>query len=312
LAYTLQVGREAMEERLALQVSSFAELSEKLHRYLQDPQGDGDCYRGQVRRQDAYGAFMTDEDGQQAVATWMSKGKYRKLLELWVKGATIDWKFLYREDLPRRISLPTYPFAPERYWISTAQGRYKEPHRQAAPDEASGDGMTSRAEGRDQGPAKRVALRSLADPSVEHVGTGASPVPTRSSTLSPSQSQLEKELVRSLAQTLYIEESAIAVEKPFMEMGLDSVIGAAWIQSLNKQYASKLKASSVYNYPTIRQMAGFLEKGLLKQEQALVQSIPTLSLDDILQQLQQGTVDLGQADQLVHQVLTRAKGGDDR
>src|SRR5262249_35978046 len=42
LAYTLQVGREAMEERLALQVNSFTELSEKLHRYLQDPHAGGD------------------------------------------------------------------------------------------------------------------------------------------------------------------------------------------------------------------------------------------------------------------------------
>src|SRR5204862_456882 len=53
LAYTLQVGREAMEERLAMQVNSLAELKEKLRRYLQEPQEAGDWYRGQVRRHDA-------------------------------------------------------------------------------------------------------------------------------------------------------------------------------------------------------------------------------------------------------------------
>src|SRR5947199_2900542 len=50
VAYTLQVGREAMEERLALQVSSLAQLNELLGRYLQEPQETGDWYRGQVRQ----------------------------------------------------------------------------------------------------------------------------------------------------------------------------------------------------------------------------------------------------------------------
>ncbi len=117
LAYTLQVGREAMEERLALQVSSLVELEEKLRRYLQESQEVGDWYRGRVRRQDAIGFFSADEDGQKAIIAWMSKGKYGKLLELWVKGGTIDWKYLYGEHLPCRISLPTYPFARERYWV---------------------------------------------------------------------------------------------------------------------------------------------------------------------------------------------------
>ncbi|TMC18339.1 MAG: hypothetical protein E6J34_17465, partial [Chloroflexi bacterium] len=61
LAYTLQVGREAMEERLALQVSSFAELEEKLGKYLQEPQGEGDWYRGQVRsHKETMALFNTD------------------------------------------------------------------------------------------------------------------------------------------------------------------------------------------------------------------------------------------------------------
>src|SRR5262249_27935126 len=95
LAYTLQVGREEMEERLALQVSSFAELEEKLHGFLQEPQKAGDWYRGQVKSYDSMGTFAADEDGQKAVRAWMSKGQYEKLLAFWVKGLTIDWQQLY-------------------------------------------------------------------------------------------------------------------------------------------------------------------------------------------------------------------------
>jgi acyl carrier protein len=99
--------------------------------------------------------------------------------------------------------------------------------------------------------------------------------------------ELEQELVRSLAKALDTEESDIDVERPFGEMGLDSVIGVEWIRSLNKQYASNLNASIVYDYPNIRQLAGFLQKVVLKQQQTSVSSTSALSLDDILQKIQQ-------------------------
>lgn len=50
----------------------------------------------------------------------MSKGKYTKLLDLWVKGLSFDWGMLYGTQTPVRISLPAYPFAKERYWAPGA------------------------------------------------------------------------------------------------------------------------------------------------------------------------------------------------
>jgi polyketide synthase PksN len=121
LAYTLQVGREAMEERLALQVSSLADLEEKLARYFCDlAQEGGDWYRGQVKQYKEMVALLSvDEELQEVTGKWLQRGKYEKLLQWWVKGGTIDWRLLYGEHLPRRISLPTYPFARERYWVPT-------------------------------------------------------------------------------------------------------------------------------------------------------------------------------------------------
>src|SRR5262249_41684591 len=70
------------------------------------------------------------------------------------------------------------------------------------------------------------------------------------------------------------------VEIPFVDMGLDSVTGVEWVQSLNKQYRSNLTASCVYDYPTIRQLARFLEKEGLTHQRVLVPSLPILSLDE--------------------------------
>ncbi|MFC5743200.1 SDR family NAD(P)-dependent oxidoreductase, partial [Dyella tabacisoli] len=120
LAYTLQIGREAMEERLGLVVGSLAELREKLAQFLA---GDGgmDIYRGQVRRNKDLAAFSADEDMAHTVRSWVEKGKFGKLLDLWVKGYGLDWSGLYGNHKPRRISLPTYAFAKERYWVSAAE-----------------------------------------------------------------------------------------------------------------------------------------------------------------------------------------------
>lgn len=117
MAYTLQVGREAMEERLGLVVASFAELSEKLQRFLDSRSDVEDLYRGQVKRnKEAISILAGDEDFTEAIDTWIHKRKYGKILALWVKGFVFDWNKLYGEKKPSRIHLPTYPFARERYW----------------------------------------------------------------------------------------------------------------------------------------------------------------------------------------------------
>jgi polyketide synthase PksN len=117
MAYTLQVGREAMEERLGLVVASFAELSEKLQEFLDGRSDVENLYRGQVKRnKEAMSVLASDEDFGETIQTWIHKRKYAKILALWVKGFAFDWSKLYGEKKPSRIHLPTYPFARERYW----------------------------------------------------------------------------------------------------------------------------------------------------------------------------------------------------
>ncbi|WP_394849111.1 SDR family NAD(P)-dependent oxidoreductase [Pendulispora brunnea] len=121
LAYTLQVGREAMEQRLAFTAVTLEELRTKLTGYLEGPESDS-VYRGEAKRNHgALAVIDLDEDMAQALGAWVEKGKHDKLLELWSQGLSFDWSRLYANaPTPRRIRLPTYPFARERYWIETA------------------------------------------------------------------------------------------------------------------------------------------------------------------------------------------------
>jgi polyketide synthase PksN len=119
IAYTLQVGREAMEERLALIAGSVEELEKKLKDFAAGHDSIADIYRGQVKHnKETLGVFSADEELQEAISKWIQRKKYEKLLDLWVKGLQVDWNIIYNDTKPRRISLPTYPFVRERYWPS--------------------------------------------------------------------------------------------------------------------------------------------------------------------------------------------------
>ncbi|SDD51938.1 polyketide synthase PksN [Paenibacillus sp. CF095] len=119
IAYTLQVGREAMEVRLGTTVASIQELEQKLNGYLTGEDEVEELYVGRVlREKDTLAIFKADDDLQKAIDSWISKGKFGKLLGFWVKGLDMNWESLHTGKTPKRISLPTYPFAKERYWIS--------------------------------------------------------------------------------------------------------------------------------------------------------------------------------------------------
>jgi acyl transferase domain-containing protein/enoyl-CoA hydratase/carnithine racemase/acyl carrier protein/SAM-dependent methyltransferase len=124
LAYTLQVGREAMEHRVAMTAGSMKELEEKLGAFVEGKNGVEGLYRGEAKRNsETLAVFRGDEELQEAVGKWLLRGKRSKVMELWVKGLEIDWAQLYGEKKPRRLSLPTYPFARERYWIDAKTER---------------------------------------------------------------------------------------------------------------------------------------------------------------------------------------------
>ena len=117
LAYTLQVGREAMDERVALIVVSQSDLSEKLRSFIAGETSGNDIFYGQAKQnKDALLLFATDNDLQNTLDKWFSERKFSRLLDLWAKGISLDWRKLYPATTPKLISLPTYPFAREKYW----------------------------------------------------------------------------------------------------------------------------------------------------------------------------------------------------
>jgi rhizoxin synthesis polyketide synthase/nonribosomal peptide synthetase RhiB len=124
LAFTLQVGREHHEERLAMTAGSLEELREKLQGFVERGGRAEGVIRGRSESERA--TPDVDEELGALARTWVRSGKHHKLLPLWARGLGFDWRALYEGGVPRRISLPTYPFAKERYWKPGREDREAE------------------------------------------------------------------------------------------------------------------------------------------------------------------------------------------
>uniref|UniRef100_UPI0029167C3C type I polyketide synthase n=1 Tax=Bradyrhizobium sp. SZCCHNRI2014 TaxID=3057285 RepID=UPI0029167C3C len=97
-----------------------ADLRQKLSGYLSGEKDVEDLYRGQVKR-DGEASFACDNALGEAADMSLERGRYRLLLEMWMKGVPVDWSRLHIGTAPKMITLPTYPFARERYWPIVAK-----------------------------------------------------------------------------------------------------------------------------------------------------------------------------------------------
>ncbi|NDV85374.1 SDR family NAD(P)-dependent oxidoreductase [Aurantimonas aggregata] len=115
IAYTLQVGREAMDCRLAIVAGTTAEMVGRLEAWLAGRNDDPaivDNARRPLRRSLPGEGAGLDKLQQ----TWES-GRLDTVADHWAQGGFVDWHALRHRDRARIVSLPTYPFETNRYWI---------------------------------------------------------------------------------------------------------------------------------------------------------------------------------------------------
>ncbi|MDC0707423.1 amino acid adenylation domain-containing protein [Stigmatella sp. ncwal1] len=101
IAYTLQMGRRDMPRRLALVVSKRREGLERLKEILAGGYGIAGVYRSDEA--------PASQDTSSSLA--------HALAACWAQGEQVDWMRLHEGQQRRRVSLPTYPFARQRFWV---------------------------------------------------------------------------------------------------------------------------------------------------------------------------------------------------
>ncbi len=90
--------------------------------------GPGHTLRRLVRQQREKGAGqVVGMMGRADERSSDEKLLMRALGRLWVAGVAIDWVKLHNGEQRRRVSLPTYPFERQRYWIERRSGAQQAP-----------------------------------------------------------------------------------------------------------------------------------------------------------------------------------------
>jgi acyl transferase domain-containing protein len=109
IACTLQNGRVTFEYRVVIVASSRVDLAHKLKNILTNKLDLIDIYCSSNFRAEQL-SILEDNRSIDSVE--------RKLAEQWAKTGKANWLNLQRPgEPPHKISLPTYPFSRERYWI---------------------------------------------------------------------------------------------------------------------------------------------------------------------------------------------------
>ncbi|CAM5260503.1 hypothetical protein SALBM135S_02580 [Streptomyces alboniger] len=108
VAYTLQVGREAFAERLAVTATTTEELLGRLDAFADGAAAVPGTYSGRAAERGTV-TRPTGRDVDEFAAAW-------------VTGAAVDWPRLHTGTAPRRVALPGHPFAREVFPHAWADG----------------------------------------------------------------------------------------------------------------------------------------------------------------------------------------------
>lgn len=234
IAYTLQVGREAMGERLAVVVSDTMELREKLDLYSKGKTGIGNLYRGsaKIERTD----FLVDlinesRAGNQFLRTILRERQLGQLAQLWVSGIDIDRELLHGGNSGKLISLPTYAFAKVHHWFAAP-----------AKDHDNRSCEVSR-------PDKRASASELR----EEMGTVKEPP---AFTVDHVVAFLEKNISRITG----ISPETLDHHAAFNDIGLDSIQSMHLVRAVGTEFGLRLYVSELRTHNTLNRLAEFIRE----------------------------------------------------
>ncbi|HVI45850.1 MAG TPA: SDR family NAD(P)-dependent oxidoreductase [Chitinophaga sp.] len=118
-AWSLQTGREPLEERLAYVAENAGDLLQQMKAYPVESinRRENNIRSGKTRKRLEQEGTATD---QESILQHCRERNLHLLATLWVSGVAVPWEALHapsRHPQSRRIDLPLYPFAAESYWF---------------------------------------------------------------------------------------------------------------------------------------------------------------------------------------------------
>lgn len=201
VAHTLRVGRPALDERLAVFAHTLPDLVESLRAY-------------------ADGSGMREPEGV---------GPLRQLAVRWVRRKQTDWSEL--GALPgRRVPLPTYPFATDRYWLPEPLSPAR---AEPAPAPAPVPQRQSTDTGKETAQMEQLEQRD------------------RQERAAANSSELTRQVRELVALGVGLTPEEIDPSKDFAAYGIDSIVALRIMQRLQAKYGDGIPMAAIFEYPSL-------------------------------------------------------------
>jgi acyl transferase domain-containing protein/thioesterase domain-containing protein len=270
-AFTLQEGREAFDARVAFVAHSSQDLREKLRGWLATGEADG-AYAGNARSSvNVASIFDTREEWEEFLQGNISKGRLDKIARLWADGAEVNWQLLNRNHQRHRLSLPTYPFARTRHWFDSI----------TKPKPSVQELIPSTQE---VSPTIQLPSRHSVESNLLSEEQASSSISLADPSAAPPNvvAKIQERITQMLATALYMEVSSIDATTSFVEIGLDSILAVEIVKEINQEFGSTLKATRLYDYPSVESLSAFLASSLSRNELAeSTGAFPTMKTQDL-------------------------------
>lgn len=250
IAYTLQVGRTEMEQRIAFTASNLREIREKLLTFIDRDEYPEDFYQGN--------SMINKENSVLSYAEGMLDYKdLSNLSQLWVSGAKVDWNLLYKEEKPNRIQLPTYPFSKTKYWIQQQNGIFQNVKEILQQVKTILEQVEMIIEpSKSSNAFSQVEFSNKAD----NFNPQSDITVKLRNSLEFEKNEIVLEHIRKLTADFlsYIPPELPEIYLDFIELGMDSVTILNFKLIIEREFDIEFPSSILYEYSTIEKLSEYI------------------------------------------------------
>ncbi|WP_051421217.1 beta-ketoacyl synthase N-terminal-like domain-containing protein, partial [Paenibacillus massiliensis] len=180
-----------------------------------------------------------------------------ELGERYIEGKTIDWKLLYEGQGRRKISLPTYPFAPTRCWLAL-----------------DNVGVDSGLRGSADLIEKELARENLPEQALATVEKSKRAF--RSVELTGSRRDrpiLSEELCIAEVWGRLLGYDKLGIHDNYYSLGGDSILALRIVNTLNEELGTTLNVADILQQPTIESLATLVRAKMVSPAAIIHRSI---------------------------------------
>jgi polyketide synthase PksN len=247
LSFSLFVGRAHLTHRLSCVARNRKELIHLLDQWVETGTASqiytSEIQEGRLREHGALkrlGNYCIQECGKATNADSYLEN-LAAIADLYAQGYPLDFHALFSSD-SRRISLPTYPFARERYWVDDAHAAAP---RSTAVASAQVDDVAIEV------PIEPAWIFSTGPPSV--AGDGASQ-PVSMGSAEKMALFLRQEAAIQLKRPL----DGIPTDLSYFDLGLSSLAITNLVKNTNRLLDENLSPRVLFEYSDIQSLAAYL------------------------------------------------------